>query len=171
VLASIWGAAGFFAFVPLYARELGLSGSRVVFVLFSGIVLAIRFAGARLPDTMGPMRAARLSLLVSATGLAVMGGWGTTAGLFAATAVYAVGQALAFPALMALALRGTSPAERGAAIATFTAMVDVGFGIGPAALGFVAHAFGYGGVFLIGSAVAVLGLTLLLLRSRVAESA
>jgi MFS family permease len=171
VLASIWGAAGFFAFVPLYARELGLSGSRLVFVLFSGIVLAIRFAGARLPDTMGPMRAARLSLAVSATGLAVMGVWGTTAGLFAATAIYAVGQALAFPALMSLALRGTSPGERGAAIATFSAMVDVGFGIGPAALGFVAHGFGYGGVFLIGSAVAVLGLSLLLLRSRVAGPA
>ena len=170
VLSSIWGAAGFFAFVPLYARELGLSGSRAVFVLFSGIVLAIRFAGARLPDTMGPMRAARLSLVVSAAGLAVMGVWGTTVGLFVATAVYAVGQALAFPALMALALRGTSPGQRGAAIATFTAMVDVGFGIGPAALGFVAEGFGYGGVFLVGSVVAVLGFTLLLARSRIPES-
>ncbi len=171
VLASIWGAAAFFAFVPLYARELGLSGSRTVFVVFSGIVLAIRFVGARLPDTMGPMRTARVSLAVSACGLALMGVWGTTAGLFAATAVYAVGQALAFPALMALALRGTSPGERGAAIATFSAMVDVGFGIGPAALGFVAHGFGYGGVFLIGSVVAVLGLGLLLARSRAAEPA
>lgn len=171
VLASIWGAAAFFAFVPLYARELGLSGSRTVFVVFSGIVLAIRFVGARLPDTMGPMRTARVSLAVSACGLALMGVWGTTAGLFAATAVYAVGQALAFPALMALALRGTSPGERGAAIATFSAMVDVGFGIGPAALGFVAHGFGYGGVFLIGSVVAVLGLGLLLARSRAPEPA
>jgi MFS family permease len=171
VLASIWGAAGFFAFVPLYARELGLSGSRGVFVVFSVIVLAIRFAGARLPDTMGPMRAARLSLVVSATGLAVMGVWPTTSGLFAATAVYAVGQALAFPALMSLALRGTSRGERGAAIATFTAMVDVGFGIGPAALGFVAHGFGYGGVFLIGAAVAVLGFVLLLTRPRSPEAA
>src|SRR5919106_1035968 len=152
VLASIWGAAAFFAFVPLYARELGLSGSRTVFVLFSGIVLAIRFVGARLPDTMGPMRTARVSLAVSAGGLALMGVWGTTAGLFAATAVYAVGQALAFPALMALALRGTSPGERGAAIATFSAM-------------------GYGGVFLIGSVVAVLGLGLLLARSRAPEPA
>ena len=171
VLASIWGAAGFFAFVPLYARQLGLTGSRGVFVLFSGIVLAIRFAGARLPDTMGPMRLARLSLVVSATGLAVMGVWPTTPGLFAGTVVYAVGQALAFPALMALALRGTSRGERGAAIATFTAMVDVGFGIGPAALGFVAHGFGYESVFLIGAAVAVLGFVLLLTRSRAGEAA
>lgn len=166
ILASIWGAAGFFAFVPLYARELGLSGARGVFVLFSGIVLAIRFVGARLPDALGPVRAARASLVVSVVGLTLMGVWGSAAGLFGATAVYAVGQALAFPALMALALRDASPGERGAAIATFTAMVDVGFGIGPAALGFVAHGFGYGGVFLVGAAVAALGLVLLLARYR-----
>lgn len=166
VLASIWGAAGFFAFVPLYARELGLSGASGVFVLFSGIVLTIRIAGARLPDTFGPMRAARASLVVSASGLALVGLWRTAPGLFAATAVYAVGQALAFPALMALALRGTARGERGAAIGTFTAMVDVGFGLGPAALGFVARGFGYGGVFLIGAAVAVLGLVPLLVRAR-----
>ncbi|MGH2655818.1 MAG: MFS transporter [Actinomycetota bacterium] len=166
ILASIWGAAGFFAFVPLYSRELGLSGSRGVFVLFSGIVLAIRFLGARLPDALGPVRAARVSLVVSAAGLALMGVWGTTTGLFVATAVYAVGQALAFPALMALALRDAAPGQRGAAIATFTAMVDVGFGIGPAALGFVAHGFGYGGVFLFGAAVALLGLVLLFTRYR-----
>ncbi|MGH2675459.1 MAG: MFS transporter [Actinomycetota bacterium] len=164
ILMSIWGAAGFFAFVPLYSRELGLSGSRGVFVLFSGIVLAIRFFGARLPDSLGAVRAARASLVISAAGLAVMGLWGTTVGLFVGTAVYAVGQALAFPALMALALRGVPAGERGAAIATFTAMVDVGFGIGPAALGFVADGFGYGGVFLTGSAVALLGLVLLLTR-------
>lgn len=166
ILASIWGAAGFFAFVPLYSRELGLSGSRGVFVLFSGIVLVIRFVGARLPDVLGAVRAARVSLAVSAAGLALMGVWRTTTGLFVATAVYAVGQALAFPALMALALRDASPGERGAAIATFTAMVDVGFGIGPAALGFVAHGLGYGSVFLFGAAVALLGLVLLLTRYR-----
>jgi MFS family permease len=166
VLMSIWGAAGFFAFVPLYSRELGLSGARTVFVVFSGIVLAIRFFGARLPDVIGPVRAGRFSLVASAVGLAVMGLWGSTAGLFAGVAVYAVGQALAFPALMSLALRGAPPAERGAAIATFTAAVDVGFGIGPAALGFVADATGYGGVFLVGSAVALVGLGLLLTRYR-----
>jgi len=78
--------------------------------------------------------------------------------------VYGVGQALAFPALMSLSLRGTPPGERGAAIATFTAMVDVAFGVGPVTLGFVADGFGYGAVFLVGAAVALVGLALLLTR-------
>ena len=164
ILMSVCGAAGFFAFVPLYSRQLGLTGARGVFVLFSGIVLAIRFFGARLPDALGPVRAARLSLVVSAGGLTVMGMWRTPTGLFVAVAVYGVGQALAFPALMSLSLRGTPPGERGAAIATFTAMVDVAFGVGPVTLGFVADGFGYGAVFLVGAAVALVGLALLLTR-------
>lgn len=164
ILMSVCGAAGFFAFVPLYSRQLGLTGARGVFVLFSGIVLAIRFFGARLPDALGPVRAARLSLVVSAGGLTVMGMWRTPTGLFVGVAVYAVGQALAFPALMSLSLRGTPPGERGAAIATFTAMVDVAFGVGPVTLGFVAAGFGYGAVFLVGAAVALAGLALLLTR-------
>lgn len=165
LLTSIWGAAGFFAFVPLYARQLGLPGSRFVFVVFSGIVLAIRLFGARLPDALGAHRLSRGSLVVSAAGLALMSMWRTPTGLFGGTAVFAVGQALAFPAMMALALRGARPGERGAVIGTFTAFVDVGFGAGPALLGFVAAAFGYPATFLTGSVVALLGVGLLLARS------
>jgi MFS family permease len=166
LLTSILGAAGFFAFVPLYSRELGLSGARLVFVIFSGLVLAIRLFGARLPDRLGPIRTARMSLAVSALGLAVMGWWTTSTGLFAATAVYGVGQALAFPALMTLALRDVPPGERGAVVATFTSFVDIGFGIGPGALGFVADAAGYPVVFLAGAGIAATGLVAFVLRYR-----
>jgi MFS family permease len=167
LLTSILGAAGFFAFVPLYSRQLGLSGARLVFVVFSGLVVAIRLFGARLPDRLGPVRTTRMSLAVSALGLVVMGSWRTTAGLFAATSLYGVGQALAFPALMTLALRDVPAGERGAVVATFTSFVDLGFGIGPAALGFVADASGYPAVFLAGAAAAGLGLLAFASRYRV----
>jgi MFS family permease len=166
LLLSIWGASGFFAFVPLFARDLGLGGSRYVFLLFSGSIVLIRLFGARIPDAFGAVRVARFSLVVSALGLVIMGLWGTVTGLFAGTAVFAVGQALAFPALMALALQGSPTRERGSVVATFTAFVDIGFGLGPAALGFVAHAGGYGATFLTGSAAALAGLGLLLARYR-----
>ncbi len=164
LLLSIWGATGFFAFVPLFARDLGLSGSKYVFMLFSGFIVLIRLFGARIPDVFGSVRVARFSLVVSAVGLVVMGLWGTVTGLFVGTAVFAMGQALAFPALMALALEGSPSRERGAVVATFTAFVDIGFGLGPATLGFVAHARGYGATFLVGSAAALGGLGLLLAR-------
>jgi MFS family permease len=170
VMMSVWGAAGFFTFVPLYARGMGLSGSRLVFLLFSGIVVAIRLFGARLPDRLGLARTARSSLVVSAFGLALLGLWRNPAGLFVGSGVYAVGQALAFPALMALGIQSAPSSERASAIATFTAAVDIAFGLGPATLGFVADATSYNGSFLVGSAVALVGL-LILARSRISRGA
>jgi hypothetical protein len=51
-------------------------------------------------------------------------------------------------------------------LGTFTAFVDLAFGAGPAALGFVAASAGYGGTFLTASAVILTGFLLLFLRSR-----
>jgi MFS family permease len=166
LLTSVMGQSGFFAFLPLYAPQVGLAGSRFIFLMYSGIVVAIRSFGARIPDVLGAERCSRVSLLFSATGLAISGLWRSPAGLIVGTAVFAIGSSLAFPALMILALRGTSPAERGVVLGTFTAFVDVAFGLGPASLGFVAAAAGYGGTFLVASFIALLGFTLLFLRTR-----
>jgi MFS family permease len=166
LLTSVMGQAGFFAFLPLYAPQVGLGGSRFVFLMYSAIVIAIRSFGARIPDVLGPERCSRISLLFSAAGLAISGTWRSPVGLVVGTAVFAVGSSLAFPALMVLALRGTSARERGAVLGTFTAFVDIAFGLGPASLGFVATAGGYGGVFLAASGIAVVGFTLLFLRTR-----
>jgi MFS family permease len=171
LLTSVWGMSGFFAFVPLYALDIGLHGSRFVFLTYSAIVVAIRLFGARIPDLIGPVVASRSSLAASTVGLAVVAAWRSPVGLFVGVSIFAVGSALAFPALMMLALRGTPASQRGAIIGTFTAFVDLGFGIGPATLGFVSEAFGYGGLFLTASAVAAAGLALLLTSYRVREPA
>ncbi|HJV04102.1 MAG TPA: MFS transporter, partial [Actinomycetota bacterium] len=70
LLASVMGMSGYFAFLPLHALEVGLGGSRFVFMLYSGIVVVIRSVGARIPDVLGPERTSRISLLSSAVGLA-----------------------------------------------------------------------------------------------------
>jgi MFS family permease len=167
LLTAVWGMSGVFAFVPLYALSIGLDGSRFVFVTYSTIVVLIRSFGARIPDMIGPVLSSRLALGTASVGLAVVGLWRTPAGLFVGMSVFAVGSALAFPALMMLALRGTPASQRGAIIGTFTAFVDLGFGIGPATLGIVSEAFGYGGLFLTAAAVAASGLALLLSRYRI----
>jgi MFS family permease len=74
--------------------------------------------------------------------------------------VFAVGVALFTPALFALAVAGVPANERGAVMGTTSAFLDVGFGLGPATLGFVAASVGRGGTFLAGAAVAVAGLVL-----------
>ena len=171
LLTGVWGMSGVFAFVPLYAIDLGMEGSRFVFLTYSAIVVLIRSVGARIPDLIGPVLSSRLALGTASLGLAVVGLWRSPVGLFAGMSIFAVGSALAFPALMMLALRGTPASQRGAIIGTFTAFVDLGFGIGPATLGIVSESLGYGGLFLTAAAVATVGLALLLARYRVRTAA
>jgi MFS family permease len=160
MLTSIWGMAGFLTFVPLYAMDLGMGGSRIVLGLFSAIVVAVRSLGARIPDRLGAGRATRMALAASTLGLLCAGLWHSPAGLIVGTAVFALGIALFTPALMTLAVEGVSPAERGAVIGTTSAFLDLAFGLGPASLGFVAAGVGRGGTFVAGAGVALAGLAI-----------
>lgn len=163
--------AGYFAFLPLYAPEAGLKGSRLVFLLFSTVVIAVRSAGARIPDRIGPRRASLGALVSTAVGMLVLASWSGPAGVLSGTVVLAVGQALAFPALMTLAMRGVPPSERGSLVGTFTAFVELSFGLGPVLLGFVAEGFGFRGAFLAAAMVALSGLLLLPQARRPADAA
>lgn len=169
LLTAIWGMAGFLAFVPLYALDLGMSGASLVLGLFSAIVVLIRSVGARIPDRLGAARATRSALALSSTGLALMGLWRSPAGLLVGTILLGVGVALFTPALFALAVSGVPASERGAVMGTTSAFLDLAFGLGPATLGFVASAVGRGGTFLAGAGVAALGLVLVV-ASRLGRS-
>ncbi|MGH2755898.1 MAG: MFS transporter [Actinomycetota bacterium] len=158
---SIWGLSGFSTFIPLYALDIGMDGSKLVFALYSGVVLAIRSFGARLPDVLGPRTAGTAALSCSTVGLATIAAWSEPAGIFVGAAVFGVGQALAFPALMTLAISGTKTSERGAVVGTFTAFFDLAFGLGALSLGAVAALLGYRGLFISAAAVSLSGIVLL----------
>jgi predicted MFS family arabinose efflux permease len=163
---SVIGLAGFNSFVPLYALDLGMEGARVVFIAYAVVVLLFRSAGARIPDRFGPSRTARAALASSSVGLAIMALWGEIPGLYLGAVVFAMGQALAFPALMTVAVRRAPPAERAAVIATFTAFFDASFGAGAVMLGAVASGFDYRGAFMVAAGVAGAGVLMLTLRAR-----
>lgn len=160
LLASIFGMAGFLTFVPLYALDIGMGGSHLVLLAFSGVVVTIRSLGARIPDRLGPARASRAALTLSAAGLGIVGVWRTPAGLLTGTVVFGVGVALLTPAVMTLAVQGVAARERGAVLGTTSAFLDIALGVGPASLGFVAAGVGRPGTFLVGAGVAVAGLAL-----------
>jgi MFS family permease len=168
LLTVLVGMSGFFAFVPIYVTEIGLRGSRIVFLTFSVVVILIRSFGAKIPDRMGSYRSSQAALALSAIGLLVVGAWGNAVGLLVGTVVFGVGVALATPALMSLAIGSAPPTERGWVIGTFTAFIDLGFGLGPIVLGAVAAVLGYRGTFLTGAGAAAAGL-LLLLTKRASE--
>jgi MFS family permease len=150
--------AGFLTFVPLYALDLGMSGSRLVLLIFASVVVGIRSVGARIPDKLGAASATRLALALSTIGLTVAGVWRSPTGLMLAAVVLGVGIALLTPSVFALALERVAPQERGSVIGTTSAFLDLAFGVGPAILGFVAAGVGRPGTFLAGAMAAAAGL-------------
>lgn len=68
---------------------------------------------------------------------------------------YSVGYAACQPILNALALSKALPERKGAANATCYIAWDIGFGIGSALLGMLATGFGYGSIFLVAMACAL----------------
>ena len=156
--ATMIGFAGFAAFVPLYARELGMGGAGSVFAVNALVVVTIRSLGRRIPDRAGPKRTATLALVLVGAGFALVAGLDSPTGLYAGTIVVATGQALVFPALMTLAVSGAPARERSGVVGTFSAFADLGFAVGAVTLGAVEAGVGAIGVFAVAACLAVTGL-------------
>jgi MFS family permease len=158
---GLFGMGGFIAFITLYALEVGLDGAGPLFALFAVVVVTIRSLGAKIPDRVGPARTVRIALVALAAGLATIGIWQEPVGLYVGTLVFSIGQALAFPAVLTLAMSRAPAGDRGAVAGTVTAFVDVAIALGAILLGGVADLGGYPTVFLVAAAVAAGGLVVL----------
>jgi MFS family permease len=153
--------AAFTAFVPLYARQVGLHGSEGIFLLYGGLVLVVRVFGARLPDRLGPRWAGVLALSGGALGMAVIAAWESIAGLLLGTVLFAAGMSLQYPALLLLALSGAPESERGSVVGTFSSFFDLSQGLGSLMVGGIAALAAYRGAFAAGALCSLLGLVAL----------
>jgi MFS family permease len=155
------GLAAFVAFVPLYVDDLGLGRADGVFLLYGGLILAIRILGARLPDRLGPQWAGTAALALGGAGMLLLAGVASTGGLFAGTIVFALGMSLLYPSMLTLALVGVAEQQRASVVGTVSAFFDLSQGLGAAMLGGVAALAGYRGAFAGGAVAAAAGLALL----------
>jgi MFS family permease len=161
ILTGTWGMAAFFAFLPLYTTELGMSGAGLALGLYALIVITLRIVFAKLPDQIGAARLSGFALVGSALGLGILGLVGSPVGVYLGTAVFATGIAFLFPALVALAVARVDETERGTVVGTTTAFVDLSFGMSPAILGLAVGTIGFGGVFVVSAVIAFAGSLLL----------
>ena len=174
-LCGVWGMGPFFAFVPLMVGDLGLGSSGPYLGAFAIVVVVLRFFGARLPDRLGASVLAGSALVATAIGLLVSGlAVGRVIpvgeGLMLGTVIFGSGVAFTMPAIMAMAVVGVRPDERGAVVGTAGLFVDAAFGLSPAVLGFVATLTDYPATFLLSSIIAALGAAYLLARRRRAQA-
>jgi MFS family permease len=155
------GLAGFAAFVPLYVSDVGLDDSSGILFLYGALILVIRIVGARLPDTLGPVRAGSGATAIGATGMFLIAAWTSPVGLVVGTIVFACGMSLLYPAILTLALTGIAEEERASVVGTVSSFFDLSQGLGAFVLGAIAAFGGYRGAFVGGGAFALAGLFVL----------
>lgn len=166
-LRPLWLATGVFAtalaapftFMKPFVAETGIGSMAIFFNAYSisGVVLRLLFGG--LPDRVGPKRTLFPAMTLLVVGFCLLVVAETGRDLLLAGMACGLGHGLTFPILMGMVVSRARDAERGAAMATFTALFDVGMLIGGPLFGSVidaqgfAAAFGTGATLLVGGAI------------------
>jgi MFS family permease len=140
---SIVAFVAFSTFVPLYAGEIGLRRVGVVFTVASISIAVARVALGRVPDRLGPMRAAKLSITLTIVGAIILTTWASPTGVFVAAAVLAGGMSMQAPSLIPVAVHNVPPHERASALATFTMFMDASVALTGPLIGLLVSGAGY----------------------------
>jgi len=156
-LASIVAMGGFLAFAALRADELGMVSTSVPLLVYGATVVLGRITVAKLVDRVPPLRLGAGALVAISAGLALAAAAGSPAWLLVGTLLLGVGVTFSTPAFFSAIFATAGPGERGAASAMASAALDLGLGIGPILLGYVAQSAGIPWAFATGAAVALTG--------------
>jgi len=134
MLNFIWGALG--AFFPLYALTHGVTNPGIFFAIFAITLILGRALGGRLLDTYERKKVIIPCLITTVISLSILT-FSTTLFLFIMVAIIlGAGWALLYPSLFIYAIEKSGSA-RGPAMGTFTALADLGTGIGPMIMGLI----------------------------------
>ncbi|MEM9039722.1 MAG: MFS transporter [Actinomycetota bacterium] len=163
-LFGVFAFNGLLTFAPLYAREIGLEDTALVFTVASMTIIVMRVAFGRVPDTFGPIRSGAGALAISAAATVVVAFWDQPAGLYVGASLTAIGLSLQSPSFMSIAVRRVPESERGSAMATYTGFFDVANALVGPTVGIIVSGVGYQTAFLFTGAMSLVALAILLLN-------
>jgi MFS family permease len=120
----------------------------------------VRILFGHLPDRIGSVPVALVSIAVEALGQYLLWAAFTPAMAFAGAFLTGLGCSLMFPTMGMEVVRRVPPHLRGTAAGGLAAFQDLAFGVTGPVTGLLADRFGYGVVFLVGGLAASLGFAL-----------
>jgi MFS family permease len=127
----------------------GFFGGASVFGVFAASVIVARLALARMPDRLGPLRSAAISLVLLCGGLVVLAIADEFAVAATGAALMGVGFSPLYPSLTMLAARGLRSRNRALGLGLFASFTSIGFGSGALLGGLVLAATSSAWAFLI----------------------
>lgn len=167
-LVLLTGGIGYAAvtgFGSLYARQVDVSGG-LLYATFAVTVIGVRVVSGALADARGAVDVAVPGLVLSSAGLLTMAAFQQPVTALVGVAVFGVGFALVFPALMAFAVGRVPDHERGEVLGSFTAFLDIGVGGGAYLIGSIADAAGFGAAYATSAVLCLCGAALLTVIGR-----
>jgi MFS family permease len=129
-------------------------------------VIVTRVVAGRLSDRYGRVVVAAPGLALVGIGMFVEAAASSIVPLVASAILFGAGFGALFPTLMAFAVDRVPARERGSAMATYTAAIDLGIGAGAPLLGAVKGAAGYPAMYVVSGAIAFIGVAILLVGAR-----
>jgi MFS family permease len=146
------------SFLPLLALERDLGNTGLFFTVNALGLLVSRLFIGKITDKRGTDIIVMPGIIVRAVCLVLIPFINSLALLFALAFPLGLAQGSVMPALNALIFNRCSPGRRGTASAAYASSVDIGYGIGPIGLGFLAAATNY---YIVYSGTAAIALTAL----------
>ena len=140
MLNFIWGSIA--AFIPLYALKHGVSNPGIFFIFLAATLMLGRALGGRILDVYDQKKVISFCLSIIIMALIILP-FGNSLGMFILIAVMlGTGWAFLYP-FLTIHVIDNAGIERGPAMGTFTALADLGSGLGPMLMGIVLEKSSY----------------------------
>lgn len=162
--AGVAAFSTFGAFLPEYARSVGLATSGGLFAVYAIVSVLVRIFGATLPERLGPRKAVTIALSNLLIGLLVLAVFPVVPALWISAVFVGIGIAFNYPSLLALTVNRASDSDRAWAVSSFTMFFEVGSVVGGLLIGAFAQMVGKQAGFLGGVMFCLLGLYMLRFR-------
>ena len=149
IIASLitvtWGAMT--AFFPLYALRNGVDNPGLFFAAFAVTLILVRGLGGKILDVYSREKVIFPCLFNLIISMPILAFSGTLPMFILVAIIWGIGSAFLFPSLLAYTIDLAGP-NRGPAMGTFTALVDLGAGMGAVMMGIILQLTNYTVMFL-----------------------
>ncbi len=151
----IWGSLT--AFFPLYALSQGVTNPGLFFGAFAVMLILGRGFGGKILDTYSREKVILPCLTTYIISMTILAFSKTLPMFLLVAVIWGIGNAFLFPTLVAFAL-DRAGSSRGPAMGTFTAVTDLGVGVGAAMMGLILNWTSYPTMFLCLALIGVINL-------------
>jgi MFS family permease len=164
-LVPVWGIttvfalalAAMFTFLKTFVMHTGIGSVGGFFSAYAGAALGLRIFLGWLPDRVGAKRVLFPSLVTLAVGFLALAGANDERTVLLAGVLCGAGHGYTFPLLFGMVVNRARDADRGTAMAIYTALFDLGILVGGPLLGGVIDLFGYTTMFITAATLIVVG--------------